>query len=45
MGGCYTGKMFSDFAAQYGFHHVTSSKKYPESNGLAERSVQTVKSL
>lgn len=41
----YSSKEFSDFAAEYGFCHVTSSPKYPQSNGQAERTVQTVKHL
>ena len=41
----YSAKEFSDFAKEYGFHHITSSPRYPQSNGMAERTVQTVKHL
>nr|XP_054590599.1 uncharacterized protein K02A2.6-like [Nothobranchius furzeri] len=36
---------FSSFAQDYGFRHVTSSPRYSQSNGEAERVVRTVKQL
>ena len=36
---------FQHFAADWGFQHITSSPKYPESNGEVERAVQTMKML
>ena len=36
---------FSVFARTWGFDHVTSSPRYPQSNGKAENAVKTVKRL
>ena len=41
----FSGHTMREFAVDYGFKHVTSSPKYPRSNGEAERAVQTVKNL
>lgn len=41
----FSGQTFSDFAEAYGFKHITSSPRFPQSNGEAERAVQTVKNL
>ena len=44
-GPCYRGKLFREFVSEHGFEHVTSSPRYPQSNGMAERAVGTVKRL
>ena len=38
----YTSAAFQEFSRSYGFVHVTSSPLHPQSNGLSERTVQTV---
>lgn len=41
----YSSQAFKKFAANWNFKHITSSPHYPQSNGLAEKSVQTIKNL
>lgn len=41
----FSGHDMEAFAAHYGFVHTTSSPKFPQSNGEAERAVQTIKNL
>ena len=41
----YSSAAFRDFAKEYEFEHVTSSPKFPQANGAAERAVKTVKQL
>ena len=41
----YSSSQFKQFAEQWGFNHVTSSPRYPRSNGFIERQVRTVKSI
>ncbi|XP_014675601.1 PREDICTED: endogenous retrovirus group K member 6 Pol protein-like [Priapulus caudatus] len=44
-GPCYDSAEFKQFSEDWGFRHTTSSPRYPKSNGLAERTVQTVKNI
>ena len=44
-GPCYTAEAFTKTMQEYRVNHVTSSPHYPQSNVLAEKFVQTVKSL
>ena len=44
-GSNYTSMEFKEFEYEWDFMHVTSSPRYPRSNGLAERMVQTVKKM
>ena len=41
----YSAVEMKDFASTYAFEHVTSSPHYPRSNGLAKRTVKTIKNL
>ena len=41
----YSSAIFSKFAKDYNFQRVTSSPKFPRSNGEVERGVRTVKKL
>ena len=44
-GPCYTAEAFTKTMQEYRVKHITSSPHYPQSNGLAEKFVQTVESL
>lgn len=44
-GPCYSSYLFKQFAAEYGFNHVTSSPRFPQSNGQAESAVKIVKKI
>ena len=42
---CYTSESFTTLMKVYNVNHITSSPHYPQSNGLAEKYMQIVKSL
>ena len=42
-GSQYTSKEFREFAKIYNFRHMTSSPEYPQSNRLAERTIEILK--
>jgi hypothetical protein len=41
----FSSYLFTEFAREYDFIHVTSSPKHPQGNGEVERAVQTLKAL
>ena len=41
----FSSTAFQQFTKTYGIEHITSSPRYPQSNGLAEKSVQCIKRL
>ena len=41
----YSSSSFKKFAKDWRFQHMTRSPEYPRSNGLAQKTIQTVKTL
>ena len=41
----YSSHEFAEFAKAYEFNYITSSPRFPQSNGQAERAVKTAKQL
>ena len=44
-GPCYSAAIFTKLMTDYSVNHITSSPHYPQSNGLAEKYLQIVKTL
>ena len=44
-GPCFASSEFAKFADQRNFYYVTSSLRYPQSNGKAENAVRTIERL
>ena len=42
-GSQYASQVFKEFVSNWGLEHITSSPRYPQSNGFIERQVQIVK--
>ena len=41
----FSSSMFDQFSIEYGLQHHTSSPYHPQSNGMAEKAVQTIKNI
>lgn len=41
----FSSNKFKEFSKNWNFQHVTSSPRYPQSNGQVERTVQTIKNM
>jgi hypothetical protein len=41
----FVGHAYSEFTNKWGIKHVTSSPRYPRSNGFVERQIRTIKSI
>ena len=39
----FSSQQFKEFAKEWDLEHITSSPKYPQSNSMAERCIQTIK--
>lgn len=41
----FNSHLFKCFSREWDFTHITSSPKYPKSNGMVERTIQTIKNI